>query len=83
MKKEDLLIPLLKSKENIVEFFNKNSYDNEISDIRRIRDIISDIRRIRLKDIIPKNDRKEIKDKLYKIEHQRNITEEEKERHDE
>ena len=30
----------------------------------------------RLRDILPKNDRKEIKDKLYKIEHQTNISEE-------
>ena len=43
--------------------------NNQISDIRRI---IS-----RLRDILPKKDRKGIKDKLYKIEHQRNISEEE------
>ena len=39
MKKEDLIISLLKSKENIAELFNDNNtnlYDNEISDIRRI-----------------------------------------------
>ena len=44
-----------------------------------------DIRRIlgRLRDILPKKDWKEIKDKLYKIEHQRNLSEEEKEENDE
>ena len=68
MKKEDLIISLLKSKESIFELFNDNN-DNEISDIRRILN--------RLRDILPKNDRKEIKVKLYKIEHQRNISEEE------
>ena len=72
MKKEDLIISLLKSKENIAELFNDNNnlYDNEISDIRRILS--------RLRDILPKKDWKEIKDKLYEIEHQRNISEEEK-----
>ena len=68
MKKEDLIISLLKSKESIAELFNDNN-NNEISDIRRILN--------RLRDILPKKDRKEIKDKLYKIEHQRNILEEE------
>ena len=63
MKKENWIISLLKSKESISELFN------EISDIRRIFN--------RLRDILPKKDRKEIKDKLYKIEHQRNISEEE------
>ena len=48
-----------------VELFNDNHHDNEISDIRRIIN--------RLRDIILKKDRKGIKDKLYKIEHQRNI----------
>ena len=78
MKKEDLIISLLKSKESIAELFNddnNNLYDNEISDIRRILN--------KLRDILPKKDRKEIKDKLYKIEHQRNILEEEKEENDE
>ena len=68
MKKEDL-ISLLKSKESIAELFNGNS--NEISDIRRILN--------RLKEILPKKDRKEIKDELYKIEHQRNDSEAETE----
>ena len=65
MKKEDLIISFLKSKERIAELFNDNN-DNEISDIRRIIN--------RLWDILPKKDRKEIRDKLYKIQHQRNIS---------
>ena len=65
MKKEDLIISLLKSKESTAELFNDNRLDNEISDIRRIIN--------RLRDILPKKDRKEIKDKLYKIEHKRNF----------
>ena len=76
MKKEDLIIFLLKSKESIAELFNDNNlYDNEISDIRRILN--------RLRDILPKKDRKEIKDKLCEIEHQRNISELEQEKNDE
>ena len=72
MKKEDLIIFLLKWKEGIVELFNDNN--NLYNDIRRIIN--------RLRDIIPKKDRKEIKDKFYKIEHQRNISEEEQEEND-
>ena len=68
MKKEDLIIFLLKSKEGTVEIFNGNN--NLYNDIGRIIN--------RLRDIKPKKDRKEIKDKLYKIEHQRNISEEQK-----
>ena len=77
MKKEDLIICLLKSKESIAELFNDNNnlYDDEISDTRRLLN--------RLRDILPKKNRKEIKDKLYKIEHQRNISEEEQEENDE
>ena len=73
MKNEDLIIPLLKSKERIADLFNDNN-DNEISDIRRIIN--------RLRDILPKKDRKEIRDKLYKIEDQRNISEAEREEND-
>ena len=72
MEKEDLIISLLKSKESIAELFNDNHNDNEINDIRRILN--------RLRDMLPKKDRKEIKDKLYGIEHQINISEEEQER---
>ena len=41
MKKEDLIISLLKSKERIAELFNDNN-DNEISDIRRITNRLRD-----------------------------------------
>ena len=64
MTKEELTISLLKANQSIAELFNNNNnnlYDNEISDIRRILS--------KLKDILPEKDRKEIKDKLYKIEH--------------
>ena len=66
MTKQELTISLLKSKQSIAELFNNNNnnnnlYDNEISDIRRILS--------RLRDILPKKDRKEIRDKLYEIEH--------------
>ena len=71
MTKEELIISLLKSKQSVAELFNNNNlYDNEIRDIRRIFS--------RLRDILPKKDRKEIKDKLYEIQHQRNISEAEK-----
>ena len=76
MTKEELIISLLKSKQSIAELFNNNNlYDNKISDIRRI---IS-----RLRDILPKKDRKEIRDKFFEIEHQRNISEAEKEENNE
>ena len=76
MTKEELIISLLKSKQSIAELFNNNNlYDNEISDIRRIFN--------RLRDILPRKYRKEIKDKLYEIEHQRNISDADKEENDE
>ena len=73
MTKEELIIYLLKSKQYIAELFNNNNnnnnlYDNKINDIRRILS--------RLRDILRKKDRKEIKDKLYEIEHQENLLEE-------
>ena len=70
MTKEELIISLLKSKQSKAELFNNtnnNLYDNKISAIRRILS--------RLRDILPKKDRKEIKDKLYGIEHQENLLE--------
>ena len=70
MKREDLIISLLKSKESVAEFSNDNN-NNETSDIWRILN--------RLRDILPKKDRKEFKDKLCKIEHQRKISEEQQE----
>ena len=72
---EDLIISLLESKVSTAELFNDNRYDNKINDIRRIIN--------RLRDILPKKYRKEIKYKLYKIEHQRNILKGERERNDE
>ena len=77
MTNEELIISILKSRQSIAELFNNNNslYDNKTSDIRRILS--------RLRDILPKKDRKEIKDKLYEIEHQRNISEEEQEENDE
>ena len=55
MKKDDLIISLLKSKESTAELFDDNN-SNKISDIRGILK--------RLRGILPKKDRKEIKDKL-------------------
>ena len=59
MTNEELIIPILKSKQSIAEHFNNNNnlYDNKISDIRGILS--------RLRDIFPKKDTKEIKEKLY------------------
>ena len=66
MTKEELIISLLKSKQSIAELFNNNNlYDNKISDIRRILN--------RLRDILPKRYRKEIKEKVYEIEHKENL----------
>ena len=83
MTNEELIISNLKSKQGVAEFFNNNNnnnnnnnlYDNKISDIRRILS--------RLRDILHKKDREEIKGKLYKLEHERNLSEEEKEKNDE
>ena len=73
MTNEELIISILKSKQSVAKFFDDNNnnnndlYDNKISDIKRILN--------GLRDILSKNDRKEI-DKLYKIEHKRNLSEE-------
>ena len=76
MSKEELIISLSKSKQNIVELFSNNPDDDDkISDIRRILN--------RLRDILPKKYRKEIKEKLYEIEHRENLSEAEKEENDE
>ena len=66
--KDELIISLLKSKQSIAGIFNNNLYDNKISDIRRILN--------RLRDILPRKYRKEIKEKLYEIEHNENLLEE-------
>ena len=72
MTKEQLIISLLRSKQSIAELFNNNSlYDNKISDIRRILN--------RLRDVLPRKYRKVIKEKLYEIEHNENLSEENEE----
>ena len=68
MTKEELIISLLKSKQSIPELFNNNLYDNKISGIRRILN--------RLRDTLPRKYRKQIKEKLYEIEHHGNLSEE-------
>ena len=73
MTKEELIISLLKSKQSITELFNNNLCDNKISDISRILN--------RLRDILPRKYRTEIKEKLYEIEHQENHSEENDEYH--
>ena len=75
MSKEELIISLLKPKQSIAELFNNNLDDDKISDIRRILN--------RLRDILPKRYRKEIKKKLYEIENKKNLSEAEKEENDE
>ena len=75
MTNEELIISPLKSKQSIAELFNNNLYDNKISDIRRILN--------RLRDILPRKYRKEIKEKLYEIELNENLSEAEKEGNDE
>ena len=58
MSKEELIISLLKSKQSIAELFNNNLDDDKISDIKRILN--------RLRDILPKKHRKEIKKSFMK-----------------
>ena len=58
MSKEELIISLLKSKQSIVELFKDNLGDDKISDIKRILN--------RLRDILPKKYRKEIKKSFMK-----------------
>ena len=55
MTKEELIISLLKSSQSIADLFNDNNNpcDNKISGIRRIFS--------RLRDLLPKKDRKELK----------------------
>ena len=73
MLKKELIISLLKSKQSIAELFNNNLDDDKISDIKRIVNRIRD--KIRYK--------KEIKKKLYEIEHKENLSKAEKEENDE
>ena len=69
MTKEELIISLWKSKQSIAELFTNNPDDDKLSDIRRILN--------RLRDILPKKYRKEILKKLYEIENNRNLSEQE------
>ena len=71
----EFIISLLKSKQYIAELFNNNLDDDKISDIRGILN--------RLRDILPKRYRKEIKKKLYEIENNEDLSEAEKEENDE
>ena len=75
MSKEVLIISLLKSKQGIAKLFNINLGGDKISDIGRILN--------RLRDILPKKYRKEIKKKLYEIENKKTLSEAEKEESDE
>ena len=75
MSKERLIISLLKSKQSITELFNNNLNDDKISHTRRIPNS--------LRNILPKRYRKEIREKLYEIEHKDNLSEAEKEENDE
>ena len=75
--KEQFIIYLLRSKQTIAELFNNNLDDDDadhddgkISDIRRILN--------RLRDILPRKSRKEIKEKLYEIGYNENLSEAEK-----
>ena len=85
LTKEDLILTLLKSESSALEnnymkhFNNNNTDDNDTYD-DKIRGKISDIRMIlsRLGDIVTKNDRKKIKEKLYKIENKENLSNKEK-----
>ena len=58
MSNKESIISLLKSKQSIAEFFNNNLSDYKISDIKRIFN--------RLRDILPKRYRKEIKKSFMK-----------------
>ena len=75
MSKEELIISLLKSKQSIAELFNNNLDDDKIGDIKKILN--------RLRDILSKKYRKEIKKKLYETENMKNPSEAEKEKNDE
>ena len=71
MSKEKLTIALLKPKRNIAELSNNNLDNDKISDVKKILN--------RLRDILPKIYKKETKKKLYEIERNENLSEQEKE----
>ena len=72
----ELIISLLKSKQSIAKLFNNNNNNNNNNNLDD--DKISDKRRIlnRLRDILSKRYRKEIKKKLYEIENNEDLSEE-------
>ena len=72
MSKEEFIIALLKSKRSLAELFSSNLDDGKISRIRRILN--------RLRDILPRRVRKEIRKKIYEIQNRENISEQEKEK---
>ena len=72
MSKEEFIIALLKSKRSLAELFSNNLDDGKISRIRRILN--------RLRDILPRRVRKEIRKKIYEIQNRENISEQEKEK---
>ena len=74
MSKKGLITSLLKSEQSIAELFANNLDDDKISNIRKILN--------RLRDILPKRYRKEIKKKLYEIENKKNLSEAENEEND-
>ena len=87
LRKEDLIISLLKSESSSVEqnfkkLFNNNTNDDDDTYDGQIRSKISDIRMIlsRLGNIVTKNDRKKIKKELYEIEKKENLSDKEKEK---
>ena len=71
MSKGELIIGLFKSQHSIAELFNNNLDNDKISDIKRILN--------RLRDILPREYRKETKKRLYEIENKENLSEQEKE----
>ena len=75
MSNEEQIVTLVKSKRGIAELFNNNLDDSKISDIRRILN--------RLRDVLPKRIRKEIKKQIYQIENTENLLAQDQEKIDE
>ena len=90
LRREDLIISLLKSESrdterNYIKHFNNNTDDDDDDDDTyddKIRGKISDIRMIlsRLGNTVTNNDRKKIKKELYEIEKKENLSDKEKEK---
>ena len=81
LTKEDLIISFLKSESNPLERNYMKYFNNSTSD-DKIKYKINDIRMIlsRLGNMVTRNDRKEIKKKLYQIEKKQNLSDNEKEK---